>query len=170
MKIFISWLIANIWEVVTVIAVIAFEVWLLVLTGRLADNKAMIAILGPVLLICARAVFGGTPAKNITTNIVNAVVLLILVFVAWEMANSPTAKDSMATAAAAIIAANICGLCAAVVASVFTYCNFQMVLSHRMIYRNSATSLFSVQIAYILDRFIAVWGSVAYTVTLVSIA
>lgn len=167
MKTFIAWLIANVWEFVTVCAIIAFEVWIFAFPVELPVNdRISCAIFGALLIAIGRGLAGGMPASTVTVNIVNLIVLAIIVIIAFCLLKSTSAGESFHNYAFLYLMGCLGAFLFAVVAAIFTYCNMNEVVSRRMFFVNSHALLFSITLRYVFDRFVAVWSSLSYLVLL----
>lgn len=147
---------------VTAVLVIIFEVWLFAFAGSLPADKLYYAILGALLIVCGRGITGGAPAKNIMADVVNVVLLVCLNVFAFYIARSETADSGIHDAAWHYLTVSVLSFVMACVATMFTFKNINEVVSRRMFFVNSNTSLFSQRLQYSFDRFVAVWAALSY--------
>lgn len=166
MKTLISWIIANIWEMVTAVAVIIFEVWLFAIVGDLQMEKISLAILGAIGIVICRGITGGAPANNIVADVINMAVLCCIILFAFHLAGADT---HIGNAAGRYVVAAMSAFAVAIGAAVYTFVNIDEVVSRRMLFANSNTSLFSQKLQYVFDRFVAVWAALSYTAIVVEL-
>lgn len=160
MKTLLSWLIANIEVFTTVVLVIVFEVYVFTAGAAAvaADDQWMLAVGGAMGIVAAKTVIGGVPTKNTVGDVVNLCVIVVVYILTWVI----TSDDGEFHAFYAPSVSVLCvSLAVAAVVAVFTFRNFDEVVSRRMLYANSNASLFGIATMYTFNRFVATFGSMS---------
>ncbi len=160
MKIFFSWLIANIGGVVDTLIIIIFEV--LLFKGHINHGETDmtgLAIAGPFLIIMAHALlFGSYPSKNILGDIFNICILILGYVIIWFGWKNNPSNVFMSIYFWGIIPS----LVLAVITAVFTANNMDDVVSLRMLYVNSDADIFEETLLYTFNRFVAVFSASSF--------
>lgn len=159
MKTFNAWWIANFDTIINIILIGIFELFVFQSNNLPNDvPQTNIAIGGLLLVPLARGFFGGMPAKSITADIVNLVVMTVAYGIVFLYLHAVGEMKYFIWQSSGLCIA----LVIAITVAVFTYRNMDEVVSLRMLYRNSNADLFGITWQYTFNRFIAVFSGVSY--------
>ena len=160
MKTLLSWLIANIEVFTTVVLLIVFEAYIFTadITAVAAGDKWMLAVGGAMGIVAAKTIIGGVPTKNTIGDIVNLGVVVVAYVLIWVITSGDDAYHVFYAPSITVLCVS---LAVAAVAAVFTFMNFDEVVSRRLLYLNSNASLFGIAAMYTFNRFVATFASVS---------
>ena len=160
MKTLLSWLIANIEVFTTVVLIIVFEAYIFTadITTISSDDKWMLAVGGAMGVVAVKAIVGGVPTKNTIGDVVNLGVVVVAYVLIWVITSDEGEYHAFYPPSITVLCVS---LVVAAVAAVFTFINFDEVVSRRMLYINSNASLFGIAAMYTFNRFVATLSSVS---------
>lgn len=155
MKTIISWFIANIKSIVYTLLVIIFEIMLFSGNIPVPENSstADMALYGPLTLILTFSLAGGIPAKTLIEDCFN-LIMTVCILVSAVIFHNQFAFLSI------FVYGLIPALTFALAVGIFTATNMELVVSRRVLYRNSTSDLFGITIQYTLNRFLAALNAI----------
>ncbi len=155
-----SWLTANYETITTLILLAIFEALILTSGKQYQNGTANVAIIGGFLILFLKGIMGGAPAKT------NASGIIALIFTAAAYFLTAYYAAALPGTTALLLATATLSLLLAAIAAAFTFRHFEEVVSLRIFFRNSPTSLFSHALAYYANRFLAILCNTSATILL----
>ena len=160
MKTLLAWLIANIEAFTTVLLLVIFEVY--IFTANIAtissDDMGMLAVGGALGIVAAKTLMGGVPTKNTIGDVVNLCIVIVAYAIIWLITSDDDMYDNFYPPLITILCMS---LVIAVIVAIFTFRNFNEVVSRRILFINSNVSLFEIAGMYTFNRFVATFSSVS---------
>lgn len=158
MKTLISWLIANVEVISTIILLIIFEVYIFTaeITSISADDMGTLAFGGALGIVLTKSLIGGVPSKNTIGDVVNLFVTAVAYILIWVITADEGQYHAFFTPSISVL---VISIILAVVVAVFTARSFYEVVSRRMLYVNSNVSMFEIAGTYTFNRFVATFSS-----------
>lgn len=160
MKTLLAWLIANIEAFTTVLLLVIFEVY--IFTANIAtissDDMGMLAVGGALGIVAAKTLMGGVPTKNTIGDVVNLCIVIVAYAIIWLITSDDDIYHNFYAPSITILCMS---LVIAVIVAIFTFRNFNEVVSRRILFINSNVSLFEIAGMYTFNRFVATFSSVS---------
>lgn len=155
MTIFKSWLIANYENVMAIILIALFEVFLFTSDIVPIENRKVFAGYGALMLLMGIGIIGGAASRSTLLDIFN----LLIIVIAYIIVFCAKLSYSVEIPLWILMISLFVSCCMAIGAVLFTVNHINDVLSRRMLYFNSNVSLFEITWKYAFNRFVVVFNN-----------
>lgn len=123
-----------------------------------SDDKWMLAVGGAMGIVAVKTIVGGVPTRDTVGDIVNLGIVVVAYILIWVITSDEDEYHAFYAPSITVLCVSVV---VAAVAAVFTFMNFDEVVSRRMLYVNSNASLFGIAAMYTFNRFVATLSSVS---------
>jgi len=160
MKVFISWLIANL--EVAVCSLLAIVFGLLTQFGLTSIEPG--ERIGFTLIVIGAAAFpGGLTGRNFMGGFIIFLLCIAGYIYGWYSIESGLLESDGITYMRYILGSGIIAFILAVTVGIYTASNMDDVVSYRMLYQNSNVEMFDMTLLYTLNRFMAAFVYFSWT-------